>query len=213
MDEDWLYEPEPKNNKRRIAAIVSVIVVIALAVLTASLLAEFVLGTFIVNGHSMDMTLDGGTSPGDPGYSEYDGETLILNKTAKIKRGDIVVFKYDWGAPVGDSTRSLVKRAIGLPGDFLQIVDNVLYVNGEAKTEVYINGPMHFREDYIWGSNLGRDIYIDGFTVPADHIFCMGDNRNNSKDSRMIGAVPMEKVAGKCVAILDNKGGIRFPKR
>lgn len=190
MEETFMYDQQPRGNKRATIAIISVVVVIALAFAAAALVSEFVLTTFIVDGPSMNPTLDGG------GPAEDDGETMVLNKIANIKRGQIVVFLYDWS---GASPRKLVKRVIGVAGDHIQIINNVLYINGTAQNEGYIAEPMYTADLDIVVSN--------------GHIFCMGDNRNDSYDSRMIGEVPLDNVIGKCILILDTNGGIRFPKK
>lgn len=76
-----------------------------------------------------------------------------------------------------------VKRVIGKPGDVIAVRDNQLYRNGELLEEPYIKEPMELEMDGEW-------------TVPEDHVFVMGDNRNNSRDSRDIGFIPLDHVLG-----------------
>ena len=77
-----------------------------------------------------------------------------------------------------------IKRVIGLPGDTIEIKSDKLYKNGKLLDEPYINEPMENNSDLK-------------VVVPARHIFVMGDNRNNSEDSRVIGCVPYENIIGK----------------
>ncbi len=79
-----------------------------------------------------------------------------------------------------------VKRVIGKPGDVLEFKNNKVYRNGEPLNEPYIKEPM------ITPTS-------EKVVVPKDHIFVMGDNRNNSKDSRVIGCIPLDHVLGKKV--------------
>ena len=83
------------------------------------------------------------------------------------ERGDIVIFKYP-----DDESQNFVKRVIGIPGDVIQISNGHVYVNGEQLEENYLREPMN---------NDGEELT---YVVPADSYFMLGDNRNNSKDSR-----------------------------
>ena len=183
------------RRKQTIIAVVCVLLVALLAVATALLVKTYVLATFIVDGVSMYPTLDGGggaTSDSD----RTNGEVLYLNKLAKIGRGDIVVFNTTLTSPSGEE-RSLVKRVIAVGGDHLQITGNVVYLNGQPLDEPYINGEM-FTSDV--------DVYVE-----EGHVFCMGDNRNNSQDSRVIGQISLDDVVGKCFLIKGLDGKLRKP--
>jgi signal peptidase I len=79
-----------------------------------------------------------------------------------------------------------VKRVIGKPGDVLEFKNNKVYRNGEELVEPYIKEEMYYHSD-------------EKFVVPEGHIFVMGDNRNNSRDSREIGAVPLDHVLGEMI--------------
>ena len=134
-----------------------------------------------------------------------------------IKRGDVIVFKYP-----KDLTKHYVKRAIGLPGDRIKIVDKQVFVNDVALQEPYKihkappgsysdrfgdffpPKPHEGRfsrgidEDPYWYEDYTKDGEI---VVPADHYFAMGDNRDNSADSRYWGFVPRELIVGKGLII------------
>lgn len=99
------------------------------------------------------------------------GDRLIGFRLAYLfhepERGDIVIFKYP-----DDESQNFVKRVIGIPGDVIQISNGHVYVNGEQLEENYLREPMN---------NDGEELT---YVVPADSYFMLGDNRNNSKDSR-----------------------------
>ncbi|MCR4435520.1 MAG: signal peptidase I [Clostridiales bacterium] len=117
------------------------------------------------------------------------GDRIYVNKfiykLTPIKRGDIVVFWY----PDNPSVR-YVKRAVGLGGDVVEIKKGRLYVNGVVQNEPYLKEPMR-PEDF------------GPYKVPADHYFMMGDNRNDSLDSRYWNNKYVDKsaVIGKPVFI------------
>ena len=129
------------------------------------------------------------------------------------KHGDIIVFRY----PV-DITQTFVKRVIGVPGDRLKMVDRVVYRNGVALNEPYVyhKFPFEASRDNFPGdptpfaeglqSELQRDMLdhhvVNGeIVVPPNSYFAMGDNRDNSLDSRYWGFVPRENLIGKPLLI------------
>ncbi len=141
-------------------------------------------------------------------------------------RGDIVVFKLPRDDGHGPNTTDYIKRLMGLPGDKIQMIDNVLYINGAAVKDVELSRAdvqtlyglqltIKSRETLPegkqitvqeWGPNHDADNTIV-FEVPADHYFMIGDNRDNSQDSRFgpsvgVGMVPAENLIGKAQIIL-----------
>lgn len=188
---------DPKARSKRIATSVAIVLlVIVLAIATALLLKYFVLDTFTVDGISMYPTLDGGNGA-NLDDDENNGETLFLNKMAKIKRGDIVVFVPNKGTFAG---RTLVKRVIAIGGDHVQIKDNTVYLNGQLLVEDYIND----QEPAIYDQDL--DFYVE-----EGNVFCMGDNRNHSSDCRVFGQVSLDTVVGRCFLIKGLDGKLRKP--
>jgi signal peptidase I len=99
----------------------------------------------------------------------------------EVSRGDIIVFHF----PVNPA-EDLVKRVIGLPGDHVQVQNNQVYVNGQLLNEPYI---------------AQSPLYEGNWTVAEGNLFVLGDNRNNSNDSKDWGLLPAEKVVGKAVLI------------
>lgn len=119
----------------------------------------------------------------EPTY--HNGNIILVDKVFYKKStpeyNDIVVVKYH----VTDGEDQIIKRIVGLPGDHLEMKDNQLYRNGELLQEDYINEPMGANEDF-------------SYDVPKGKVFVMGDNRNHSVDSRVIGYVDFDsQVVGR----------------
>jgi signal peptidase I len=129
---------------------------IVFALILALLIRSYIFEPMIVPTGSMMHTIE-------------IGDRIIVCKYTyrfkPLKRGDIVVFKYP-----DDPKQTFVKRLIGIEGDVIEIKDGKLYLNNSPKSEPYIMEPM-----------LGD---FGPYKVPPGHFFMMGDNRNNSKDSR-----------------------------
>lgn len=106
-----------------------------------------------------------------------------LGDDTPIRRGDIVVLLYP-----NDPSKSYIKRVVGLPGERIEILDGKLYVNDELVDEPYLD------EEY-----LSRDSTPNPVDVNSHHYFVMGDNRNNSSDSRSWGLVPEKYIYGKAI--------------
>lgn len=145
---------EPINWKREI---ISWVVIIAVAYILAFCITHFIIiKTEIISG-SMISTLN-------------VDDRVVGNRMAywfsDPERGDIIFFDYP-----DDETKTYVKRIIGLPGETVEVIRGVVYVDGEVLSEDYLNEPM---EDENFGP----------YHVPAGSYFVMGDNRNVSVDSR-----------------------------
>jgi signal peptidase I len=115
-----------------------------------------------------------------------------------VRRGDIVVFKFP-----EDATRDFIKRCVGLPGDEIRIVDKALLVNGRQVHDegyTYHTDPYSIPRSPFAPSNRSRDNF-GPFVVPPGSYFCMGDNRDNSNDSRFWGPVPATHVKGRAFMI------------
>ncbi len=117
----------------------------------------------------------------------YPGDYVIVNQIAyKLDpiphRGDVIVFKY----PPDPEAIPYIKRVIGLPGDQIHITSGKVFINGELMFEPYLKVT----------TNRGGD-----WTVPEGQLFVMGDNRNNSSDSRTWGFVPLSNIIGRAELI------------
>lgn len=124
------------------------------------------------------------------------GDRIFVDKTTEaktsIKRGDILIFVYP-----KDEKKDFIKRVIGLPGDKIEIKDKEIYINDEKLTENYIiHQDQHIKpKEYEPRDNMGP------ITIPSDSLFVMGDNRDQSYDSRYWGFVKTDKVKGKVIKI------------
>lgn len=118
-----------------------------------------------------------------------DGDAFLLNKIAykigKVKRGQIIAFYYE-------DTKYLVKRVIGLPGEKIDFKDNVLYINDQP-----------YSEDFIADNVITSDFKMEDIKgvvdskIPEDMYLVLGDNRENSMDSRQIGLINKKDIMGK----------------
>jgi signal peptidase I len=114
----------------------------------------------------------------------------------QVKRGDVVVFKYPQ-----DPARDFIKRVIGLPGERIEIRRKVVHVNGRPLDEPYVHFLVPAGEE---GSEVTPFDVREAFgpvTVPADQYFVMGDNRDNSQDSRYWGFLPRDFIKGRALVI------------
>ncbi len=111
------------------------------------------------------------------------GDRVLATKLAydlsDVERGDIVIFQ----SPADG--KDLIKRAVGLPGDNMEIRGGKLYINGEVQDEPYLKPDTQISQPF------------GPVTVPKGHIFAMGDNRGNSTDSRIYGPVPEGNLIGE----------------
>jgi signal peptidase I len=136
------------------------------------------------------------------------GDHLLVNKIVyriwEPQRGDIIVFEYPM-----DVSRDFVKRAIGLPGDTVEVKEETVYINGQPLKEpyaIYEKSHPFDSAGYHWGP----------YKVPADNLLMFGDNRNNSQDSRVWGPLDMRHIHGKAFIIhwswKDGAFGVRWDR-
>ena len=122
-----------------------------------------------------------------------DAERAVLPK-GTVQRGDILVFKFP-----RDPERDFIKRIIGLPGETFEVRDKTVYIDGAPLDEPYLPEAMT-RLAPGATAVAGRDTH-GPLTIPAGHYFAMGDNRDDSEDSRFWGPLPHDHIKGKAVVI------------
>lgn len=151
------------------------VISILIAVVLAFFIRYFIVELYMVEGPSMRPTL-------------LNGERLVVNKFVyrfkQPDRGEVIVFRYP-----KDPSRDFIKRVIAVPGDSIEIKEGRVFLNGQL-----------LNEPYILEKTKGSYPLA---TVPARTIFVMGDNRNNSEDSRFkdVGFVSNEMIKGKAVVV------------
>lgn len=179
-------------TKKIFNGIIDLIKTLATVFIIAFLLKTFVVQTFIIEGQSME-------------GSFHTGEYLLIDKISyrmtNPKRGDIIVF-----IPRDDNDKSYIKRVVGLPGEKVKIESHKVLINGKIIDEssylgTFISGVT--KPDETYSVNLNDNEY-----------FVMGDNRDNSRDSRVIGPIHKEQITGRAFIVLypfKNFGLVKLP--
>lgn len=184
LEIDYQKSRKRRRRKRFIIKTVIWIVQIAAVIFLAYFITNIVMEKTSVSGDSMEKTLS-------------DGDTLIVNKFAylfgKPKRNDVIVFNQSGREHDYYDT----KRIIGLPGETVQIIDGEVYIDGNLLEEA-------IQCDSIQIPGLAKEPVL----LEENEYFVLGDNRNNSEDSRFanIGMVVKEEIVGKAWLRLNNFG-------
>ena len=164
-------ETERKRYRRQKAynkALRGTVYVLTFVAAVAVLIATLVLPVLQIEGTSMEPTL-------------YNGDIVLLMKTTRFDRGDLCGFTWN--------NKLLIKRVIGVPGDWIEIdTDGTVYLNGEKLDEPYVEQKA-----------LGECDLEFPYQVPQEQFFVIGDMRESSIDSRntVIGCIPKEQIVGK----------------
>jgi signal peptidase I len=161
------------NSSSPVRAGLEWVVVIVGALLVALVVKTFLFQAFYIPSVSMDPTLK-------------VGDRVLVNKLSydfhDVRRGDIVVFK----APPGENSatvKDLIKRVIGLPGETVESRDGHIVIDGQPLKEPYLHG-------VVTGA-------MEAKTIRPGHVWVMGDNRPNSKDSRFFGDIDEHLIVGR----------------
>lgn len=169
---DWISRV-PVGGRRAARSAFDFAKTLVIAFLLAQLVMVSVAQAFQVEQYSMEPTL-------------LPHDRVLVNKFLyrfrAPQRGDIIVLRYP-----RDPDRNYIKRIVGLPGDRAQIQDGRLLINGALVEEVYTNGAA--------SGDYGPEV------VPSDSFFVLGDNRNNSEDSRAFGFLKHDLVVGQAIVI------------
>jgi signal peptidase I len=167
--------PEAKKRTSKLRWVVESFVIVAAAFVLALLIQQFVLKPYAIPSPSMEPTL-------------VEGDRVLVNRLAyhfrSPHRGDVIVFD----PPGMDSPDPFIKRVVAVEGDTVSVHDGVLWVNGAAQDEPYL------KELPI----------LSGFSevkIKPGYVWAMGDNRNNSGDSRLFGPVSEDDIIGVAFAI------------
>lgn len=160
---------QEKPKKKEKSQLRELIETVLSSVVIAAFLITFVVQAFYIPSGSMIPTL-------------MPGDRVLVNKFiyrfTEPKRGDIMVFRF----PL-DPKRHFIKRVIAVGNETVELKKGRLYVNGKLVEQPYL--------PELYDNDFGP------YTVPAEEFFCLGDNRNNSEDSRYWGCVPRKNVIGK----------------
>lgn len=198
LDDEELFEDEPPKSaeEKVLDTVLEWLETIVLAVFVMILIMSFVIKIINVKGPSMEKTL-------------FDGDKLLLYSLFyEPEPGDIVVVNSDY------LDETIIKRAIAVGGQTVEIsyTDGTVKVDGKVLDEYYLTDEMIDTGAFSQTAyNAATDSYT--YTVPEGMVFVMGDNRNRSTDSRVIGCVSETEVLGKVVLrFASSQGKIGFVK-
>jgi signal peptidase I len=162
------------RERSGIAAITEWVLIVSAALAVALFIKAFVLQAFYIPSGSMERTL-------------MISDRVLVNKLSyrmhDVHRGDIVVFE----RPAGEDdprVHDLIKRVIALPGETVESRDGRILINGRALDEPYL-------------ADAHETTGVEVTHIPPNHLWVMGDNRTNSKDSRSFGAIPDRLIVGR----------------
>ncbi len=174
VDDDRL---EDGDQNSALKGLIEWLVVLVGAVVVALVFRAFLFQAFFIPSESMEGTL------------EVDDRVMVNRLSYRlhdVNRGDVIVFSKPDG--LASDIPDLIKRVMALEGETIEGRDNAVYVDGQRVAESYIDPA-----DTIFD--------FGPVTVPEGHVFVMGDNRDDSTDSRVFGAIPVDSITGRAFVI------------
>jgi signal peptidase I len=169
------------DERARVRSIVEWVSVIVGALVVALVVKTFLFQAFYIPSESMQPTLD-------------VGDRVLVNKLSydlhDVNRGDVVVFELPADQVGADGIKDLIKRVVGLPGEVIESRDGVVYVDDRRLDEPYL----------LEGASPGPE--IERQTIPDGFVYVLGDNRDNSADSRTRGPIPIDTIVGRAFVLV-----------
>lgn len=181
-----------KRTWKRMVWMLSKLVVLVLVL--SFFVRGFLFTNYIVYGQSMMPTI-------------HDGERIIVNKVGyevnEPNRFDLIIFH-------ATEDSDYIKRVIGLPGDEIYYEDDTLYINGVEHDEPFLDTYKEDHDQGLFTDDFDLESKTEKTTVPDGHVFVLGDNRQNSVDSRHIGFVSTDTIVGQANMAFWPPKNIRF---
>lgn len=172
------------NRKSILKNVFEWIAVLVIAIVASLFLRTFVISPFVVPTGSMEHTIEVG--------DHLLAQKVTVNLGQRVKPGDIIVFENPDGSTGHDI---LVKRVIATAGQTVDVRDGAVYIDGEPLDEPYVEGTTYPLLQQAAGVDISYPL-----TVPENGLWVMGDNRENSADSRYFGCIDEGSVIGVVVA-------------
>jgi signal peptidase I len=173
-------KPAKKRRKGGWRGVVEWVLVIAGALVLAIVIRTFLIAAFYIPSGSMLDTL-------------HENDRVLVNKLSyrlhDVNRGDVVVFERPPSEP-DSSIKDLIKRVVGLPGETVEVRDCKVFIGDRVVEEPYLSRP--------WT----RTCTFGPIQVPEGHVFVMGDNRDDSEDSRVFGPIDEDLIVGRAFVII-----------
>jgi signal peptidase I len=195
---DWVFEEDPDNPGKKILTGPALLITCFCAMfMLVTALRFFVAEPFIIPTPSMADTI---------GINDIVLGEKVSYRFTKPKRGDIVTFN-----DPRDRGITLIKRVIATEGEVIDLRNGTVYIDNEALDEPYTDGAR--TEPLPQATDMIEEISYP-YTIPEGHVWVMGDNRSNSKDSRYFGPIPVSDVTTRAFMIywpIITENGLRLP--